>query len=183
MTESQSRLSRATIVLHWLIAAGVVFMLGLGLTFDSLDDGPAKDARVSVHISVGTALFALGLIRLWWRLKNGFPPAMTVPPRWQRIAARISHSILLAAPIYMPIVGILFALGEGYAIDPFGVEIVAAGPERDALAELGHSLHGPGGFFIMLTLAVHIAAALKHQFVDRDGTLARMLGRTVAPRA
>ena len=102
-------------------------------------------------------------------------------PRWQRRAARIVHIILLIAPIYMPVGGIMFALGKGYEIGLLGLPLVAATKTPPAgLEPVAHVMHGLGGLILGLIILFHIAGAVKHQFIDRDGTMRRMLGRSIA---
>jgi cytochrome b561 len=174
--DRHERFSHLTLALHWLLAAGIVAMLAIGFTMDDLPDGPAKTARVRLHVSIGLLVLGFGLLRLWWRLLNGLPrPAGDHRP-WERALARATHWLLLAAPIYMPATGILLALSKGYAIGLFGLEFVAAAhaPGRGSPVQ---GLHALGGTLVALLVLLHVAGAVKHAAVDRDATLGRMLGR------
>jgi len=87
---------------------------------------------------------------------------------------------LLFGTLLMPISGILMQLGEGRAIAFFGLELIAAsGVENEIIEKIGEVGHGLGSKLMILAVALHIAAALKHHFIDKDGTMTRMLGKHV----
>ena len=173
--------SEVTIALHWLLAIAIIFMIPFGISLDGQPASDAKTARVSLHITIGLLVLLVGVLRLGWRIGNGLPQPAGNHPRWQRRAARIVHIILLIAPIYMPVGGIMFALGKGYEIGLLGLPLVAATKTPPAgLESVAHVMHGLGGFILGLITLFHIAGAVKHQFIDRDGTMRRMLGRSIA---
>ena len=151
-----------------------------GLEPEDLPDGEAKTARVALHISIGLLVLLFGLARLAWRLANGLPRPAGDHARWERSLARVVHIVLLVAPIYMPLAGMLLAFGEGYAVGLFGLTLIPASTEvPEALGEIGHVLHGLGGGLLSLAILLHLGGALKHHFWDRDGTFRRMLGGTL----
>ena len=171
-----------TIALHWILALAIIFMIPFGISLDGQPEGDAKTARVSLHVSIGLLVLLVGLVRLLWRLNNGLPRPAGEHSAWQPRMARVVHIILLIAPIYMPIGGMMFALGKGYQIGLFGLTLVGASNSPPAgLEPIAHVMHGLGGFVVALTVLLHAAGALKHHFIDRDGTMRRMLGRTISP--
>jgi cytochrome b561 len=173
--------SGATIALHWLLANAIIFMIPFGISLDGQPESTAKTARVSLHISVGLLVLLVGVLRLGWRMSNGLPQPARDHPLWQRRAARIVHILLLIAPIYTPVGGIMFALGKGYEIGLFGVKLVDASSTPPAgLEPVAHVMHGLGGFILALIIVLHVAGALKHQFIDHDGTMRRIFGRSIA---
>lgn len=170
-----------TVALHWIVALGIIFMIPFGIWLDGQPDGDAKTARVSLHVSIGLVVLIAGLLRLIWRMYNGLPRPAGNYPSWQQRTARVVHIILLIAPIYMPVGGIMFALGKGYAIALFGLQFVSATSAPPAgLEPIAHIMHGLGGLIVGLIVLLHVVGALKHQFIDRDGTMRRMLGRTIS---
>jgi len=176
-----------TRLLHWGMAALILFQLGLGLWMTRLPDLIARFAWTQTHKSWGTLIFLLALLRLGWRLANpARPPLPPAMPDWQRRAARLSHRALYALMLLLPLTGWLMAsaaptqdllqmqnlvFGRWPLPDPFvpGVARIEA---------VARAIHTGAAAGLTLLLAIHAGAALQHQFVDRDGLLARMiLGR------
>jgi cytochrome b561 len=179
--DTHERFSHITLTLHWLLAIGLVAMFTIGLSIEDVPEGDARIARVGLHVSIGLLVLVLGVIRLAWRVSNGLPKPAGDHLAWERLLARVTHVILLIVPIYMPLSGMAFALGEGYAIGFFGITFVTAGAENEAFKEIGEELHEFGAFVLALFVVLHTAGALKHHFLDRDATLRRMLGGRLAP--
>ena len=160
---SQSRIGYSTlqILLHWSIAALVLFQLAFGESMEALVDAAAEDTPLSgtdrvlgsAHYWVGLAILALTVVRLAIRLVYKAPkPASAAPVRMQH-AARVSHALFYGLLMATPLLGLLgFYLGD---------------PWTDI-----HALNKP--IFIGL-IAIHALAALYHQFWLRDTTLKRMI--------
>lgn len=172
-------------LLHWVIAALILFMLGLGFYMAELvSDVYEQFALVQIHKSWGFMVFVLVLIRIIWRLMNRAPDPPPHAGAAERTLARLGHCALYALMLAMPISGWLMAsaseLQEMYGIrnmvfgvfempDPFQ-------PGDKALEERFAAIH----FWCALTLTSivigHAGAALKHHFLDRDNVLTRMIG-------
>ncbi|MGF1552758.1 MAG: cytochrome b [Paracoccaceae bacterium] len=169
--------------LHWGIAGLIAFQLGLGLWMaNAVDDLYARFDYTQVHKSFGFVVFALALARIGWRLANPVPrpPAM---PRWQARASATSHLALYALTTLLPVSGWLMASASPLQ-DLYGIENRVFGlfalpdpfvPGSDALDRVLKAVHFWSAMGLVAILGVHIAAALKHQFVDRDGLLKRMI--------
>jgi cytochrome b561 len=174
-------------VLHWSIAAIILFQLAVGVYMVNVigDDIIARYDLTQTHKSWGFVVFALGLARIAWRWANP-TPELPEMPAWQRSASQASHVALYALMIAIPVTGWLMASASPFN-DPdayvrirntvFGLfELPDPYPQgSEALTEQLARFHA--GFALALAglLAVHVAAALKHQFVDRDGLLRRMI--------
>ena len=175
-----------SITLHWVTVLAIV---GLAIVGTQMDDLPTSLVKVKVyalHKSVGLTVLALTALRLAWRLFAG-APKLAPMPRWQRLAAHASHVALYALLFAMPLSGWLLhsaSSNAGYALKWFGLFKVPAIAAYDpALKHLAHELH-EGIFKAILVVAiVHVAAAFKHHFVDRDDTLHRMLPLLPDPAA
>jgi cytochrome b561 len=163
MADTRDKLSHLTVILHWLIALAVIAMLAIGLQFDDLPDGPARDELLGLHRSIGLTVLAVALLRFGWRMANGFPLSLSAVPRWQQRAARLVHWVLLIGTLLMPVSGVVTTIGSGRQLSWFGLVVY----------------DGVGANLLMIAILVHVAAALKHQLLDRDGTLRRMLGARV----
>ncbi len=161
--------------LHW----GIVILLFAQFTLASrakdLAPGLAKLELVSWHKSLGITLLILVLIRLGWRLFNS-PPPLPPMPRWQVIAAGMNHWALYLLLLAQPMVGWLMSSAANYPVNLFGLVQLPGlvGPDA-AFKERMHDLHQLLGALLVLSIALHVLAALKHQFYDEDGLLKRML--------
>lgn len=162
---------------HWIVGAGVLALFGLGLVFHDMPRGPDRAALQALHVSIGTLFVLPILFRVFWRVREGFPPSMP-GPRWQHVAAKIVHWGLLAALVGLAITGPLTEwTGRAGALDFFGLFSIPSpfGASRGLheAAETVHAILAQPILFVLL--GVHILAALKHVAIDRDRTLARMV--------
>jgi cytochrome b561 len=170
------RYSLPAIALHWLIAILVIggFVLGLVMT-DIPGLTPAKLRYYSWHKWAGVTVLALAALRLLWRLGHHPPALPASTPAWQRDAARWGHGLLYLLLFAVPVSGYAFTLAAGVPVVYLGLVPLPVLFDADpALKPLLRAVH----YWLDMTLAavvlLHIAAALKHHFVDRDGLLARM---------
>ncbi|HXH01736.1 MAG TPA: cytochrome b [Candidatus Competibacteraceae bacterium] len=164
-------------VLHWLLALLLTGLFALGWYMTELDYyHPWYHAAPEWHRSVGVVTFLLILVRLGWTLANPKPrlPASMRP--WQRVAATGGHHLLYLLMILVPLSGYLISTADGHALDVLGLFEIPAlfGPVQgmEAMAGWVHYLLAFGAAWLVL---VHALAALKHQFIDRDRTLTRMI--------
>lgn len=167
-----------TITLHWITGLAFIGVFALGLYMVDLPRSPEKFEWYGIHKSLGAIILVVALIRLVWRLKEGALPPASKIPAWQDKAAKAVHGILLLATLAMPISGIAMSAGGGRAVDIFGWVIIAEGPETPWLQELGSTIHHSAVEILIAVFVLHVAGAIKHQVVDKDGTISRMLGRS-----
>ena len=161
---------------HWTIAALIFVQIGLGWTAASWRLSPLKLNLFVWHKSLGVLILALAALRIIWRLGN---PAPGLPPgtaRWERRAARLSHLLLYALIIAMPVTGWIINSAANVPFSVFWLVPLPAivGPSKAAehLAALAHvTLFA----FLALVLVAHIGAALRHHYIKRNNVLARML--------
>jgi cytochrome b561 len=164
-----SRYGLAPSLLHWIIVASVI------AEYFIAEAGEDAEGLMGLHMSIGLAIFVLATLRLAWRLLDVRPawPA-TMGPR-QVLVARIVHGAFYALLFALPVTGWLLASAEGESASFFGLFTLPAAPAADEeLLEATHETM----FNILVALALlHVAAALKHHFIDRDGVLKGMLPR------
>jgi cytochrome b561 len=166
--------TRTAKALHWLMALLIFAVFPLGLYMHDLKLSPAKLQLYSYHKWAGVIIFLLVIVRLLWRITHR-PPALSLP-RLQQIASSTVHHSLYVLMLAIPLTGWLMSSAKGYQTVLFGIM-----PLPDLLAkdkELGHTLenaHQNLNYLLLLLAAIHIAAALKHHFIDRDDVLIRML--------
>lgn len=169
------RYTPTAIHLHWLIALALVGTFSLGLYMHELPLSPTKLKLYSWHKWAGVTLFLLAWVRLAWRLGHPPPPLPAGMPAWQRQVSVLVHGLLYVLMIAVPLSGWLMSSAKGFQTVWFGVlplpDLVGKNEELGKLLEAAHKL-------LNLTLAglvaVHVGAALKHHFIDRDGLLGRM---------
>lgn len=172
------RYSSVSIGLHWLIAALLVTQVILGLRFADMPRGAGKGEAFALHLSLGVTILLLSLVRLGWRLSHPAPPLPAHYKGWERVLARATHVLFYAVMIGMPLTGWIMTSGsprpypEVWGVLPWP-KIPGVGEGAHEPAELLHTQVILKSFWVLI--ALHIAGALKHQLLDRDGTLWRML--------
>lgn len=166
--------------LHWLLALLLVLQWGLGLWMSRLPESALilRYELFQLHKSAGLTILLLVLLRLAWRLAGPAPAWPEAMPRWERVAAGASHALLYGLMLVLPATGFLVASTSPLGLPTrfwglFGVPH-PLGPDA-ALEALFSDIHGALAFALALVVALHVAAALKHHFHDRDRVLARML--------
>lgn len=173
------RYGTVAMILHWLIAAAIIGMLIVGKYMHEMDDNDAgKFALYQLHKSVGITIFALTVLRIVWRLMHPVPPLPASMPMWERWAAHGSHFLLYALMLGLPLSGWLHVSTDRLGVPTlwFGLFEVPHFPVvSDRLTEWMEELHELLGNAMILLLIIHVGAALKHHFWDRDNVLKRML--------
>lgn len=168
--------TRPAIALHWLIALLVFAGWGLGMYMHDLPASPTKVELVSWHKWIGVTVFLLALARAAWRATHAPPPLPGTTAPWQARAARASHLLFYVLLLAMPLSGWLMSSAKGFQTVWFGVVPIPDLLEKNkALGELLEEVHETLAWTLAALVALHVAAALKHHFVDRDGVLRRML--------
>ncbi|MCW6532474.1 cytochrome b [Sphingomonas lycopersici] len=169
-----ARYSGVAVTLHWLIALLVLFNLLVGIGHDAI---PALRALMPAHKAAGITVLVLTAARLGWRLGHRAPPLPPEIPAWERSAARTVHGLFYVLLVALPLSGWLMVSGPDHRrpLQWFGAFDIPYLPASGATADLGGAAHGPLGWLMLVLVAVHIAAALRHQFILRDKVLARMI--------
>ena len=171
--ESWGSLTR---VFHWLIALLVLIMLLLGASMEEFAK-PTRSILMQIHKSIGLTVFLLMILRLCWRLINPTPHLPLTTPRWQKRAARGSHALLYFALIFMPLSGWIMSTAGGHTTRFWWLFVIKASwiPESKTLSHFASDIHLLLAWTITGLLIIHIGAALKHHFVDKDGVINRMM--------
>lgn len=169
-----------SIMLHWLVALTLFGLFGLGLWMTGLDYyDPWYRRGPDLHRSIGVILFLAILIRIGWRFLNTTPVAMFSHKRWEVKAAHITHGLLHLLPLLIMISGYLISTADGRSVSVFGwFEIPALFTAIEQQEEVMGTLHEILAWLLMSVIAIHVAGALKHHFIDLDNTLVRMLKTT-----
>lgn len=176
MSEPRHRYSAMSLTLHWLTAAMVLAQVLL-ITAHEATEGPISREFVMIHKSLGLTILVLTLARIGWRLANPPLPMPDKMRKWERVLARGTHVLFYVLMIGLPLGGWAASSAGGRAIEWFGLFIWPALPVPldKALARNFMDAHEAGVKVLYVLLALHIGAALKHQFLDRDNVMHRML--------
>jgi len=170
LKSSPTRYGKLPIAIHWLTALLIVMLFGTGLAASSQTDSAATLALVRFHVPLGIAVLALTLLRIvWWWFIDRRPEPAPGQPRLQELAARVVHLGLYVVLMVLASSGIATLVLSG------AMPAIIAGttlPEFDSL--LPRLVHSVVSKLMLALLALHIGAALWHQFIRRDRLLARM---------
>lgn len=164
-------------LLHWAIAVLIFTLIGLGWYMVDLTYYDRWYNRsLTWHKSLGMIVLMLGGLFVLWRLSNRSPGYPDTLPRWQQHAATATHHFLLLMMVLIPTTGYLISSSAGKAVDIFNwVAVPALFPINDEVRDLAILIHYWCAYGVGVLALGHAGAALKHQFVDRDGILRRML--------
>lgn len=174
-----NRYHPVSIILHWVLAIALIAIFGFGLYMTDLPFSPTRLKLYNWHKWAGISILALSALRLLWRLTH---PAPALPgkivramPHWQLKAHHATHIALYILFFVVPLIGWAYTSAAGFPVVLFGQfplpDLLSPNKELAALIKPWH----PFSAFVMAALVVlHVAAALKHQLIDRDGLLKRM---------
>lgn len=171
------RHTRVTIFLHWIVALLIIAAFALGLTMVDIPGiTPTKLKYFSWHKWLGITVLVLATARLLWRLAHTAPPYPAVMRGWEKAAAHGVHAALYLLMLAVPVSGYFYSLAAGVpvvylGIVPLPVLMEASQEWKPILKDLHYALN----MALLAIVALHVAAALKHLFVDRDGVFKRML--------
>jgi len=179
------RYTRVAVVLHWLVAVLITANVVLALSADHVPDDAVRSV-IDAHKSIGITVLGLVLLRVLWRLSHAPPALPSSYPRWERIAAHIGHAVFYVIILALPLTGWMhdsawkdaashpmrwFNLFEWPRI-PYILHLDPS--TRESLHTLFGELHTWSGYALYALLALHVGAALKHQFIDKHPELQRM---------
>lgn len=202
MAARAQRYTAVAIVLHWAIAVAILFMIPMGLWMHESAEHGDVGANIfrayQLHKSIGLTVLALSLVRLAWRLINPPPPMPAHMPGWERFIAKATHWAFYALMIGLPLSGWLY-VSTGWSIHDeaplpvathwfglfqvpalFGLNQADLGVREDT-AEAALRAHAVLAYAALGLAALHVLAALKHQFSDKDEVLAHMIPGLRAP--
>ena len=171
-----TRYTTSAVALHWILAILIVANLAFGLYTVNLPLSPQKLKLFSYHKWVGVTVLLLSAGRLLWRTTHAAPALPdTMNPREKRLA-HASHALLYVLFFAAPLTGWLFSSAAGFQTVYLGVlPIPDLLSKNKELADVLRFMHRWINYTMAAVIVVHIAAALKHHFVDRDDVLVRML--------
>ncbi|NVK19437.1 MAG: YceI family protein [Methylocystaceae bacterium] len=161
---------------HWIMVLGFIALYVIGFYMTGLPLGPDMFEQIALHKSIGMIVLGLSVLRLVWRFTNPNPKLPSGMPTHERIGSYVSHIALYGVMIVMPLSGWAMSSAANYPVSIFGWVTMAniMDPSKEAV-EFLKSFHGLMAWVILALIAVHVLAALKHHFINKDNVLTRML--------
>ncbi|MBP9217101.1 MAG: cytochrome b, partial [Agitococcus sp.] len=175
---SSARYNNIAVLLHWLIAAAIIFQLGLGWRMGDEPKGAGAYALFQLHKSIGFSILFLSVFRLLWRISHKAPPLPNAMLQWEQMAAKLAHLAFYGIMLGLPLTGWLLVSASSTNIPtvlfglipvphlPFIAELSA--DLKHQLHEFAQASHGLLALGTMALLALHIGAVLKHQLLVKD---------------
>ena len=170
-----ARYTHPAIAFHWLLAVLIVGSFAFGLYMVDLPFSPTRIKQYNWHKWAGITILTLSALRLLWRLGHRPPTLTNKMPAWQAKASQATHGLLYLLFFAAPLAGWAYSSAAGFPVVYFGVlqlpDIVARNADLAAVLKLTHRVLT---YSLAVLVMLHVAAALKHQWIDRDRLLARM---------
>ena len=192
---TQNQYTKTAIVLHWLIAIAIFAMFGLGwfmadipkdqpkaMSFDLFNLGVytwnmATEMTIyfNLHKSVGITILGLVAFRLFWRITHRPPALLDTLTTIEKKIATGGHHLLYLLMFALPITGLVMAINSKfeYGVKWFGISLMN-GLDNKAIRESFVDVHEVVGITMLVVIGIHVLGALKHKFIDKDGTMSRM---------
>jgi len=170
------RYDRVAAWLHWGIGVLLLAEIAFGFLLDEIAPRgtPARAGVINLHKSVGIVIGVLIVVRIGWRLRHAPPPwPATMSLRRQR-AATLGHFMLYACMVVAPLAGYLGSNFSKHGVRFFGVVLAPWGPDWPAAYSFLVGLHDASTYLLLALTVGHVAMALRHALIERDGIFARI---------
>lgn len=183
-TTEGRRYAAVAIALHWTIALLIVANIVLAWDFTGMREGLGQFRLIQWHKSIGITVLVLSVLRLGWRLTHRPPPYPPQMRPWEKASASAVHWGLYGFMVLMPLSGWLMVSASPRNLPTLlfrtipwpHIGLIHGLPldQRKELTVLFENTHEALAWIAYALVALHVAAALKHQFVGRDDVLWRM---------
>jgi cytochrome b561 len=173
-SSTATRYTRVAVALHWLLAIALFAQLALGWWMLDIPKSPPglRAGWFNLHKSIGITIALFVVLRLAWRVAHPVPAA-DAGPAWRRAAARLTHRLLYACMLVMPVSGVLGSSFTRYPIRFFGIVLPTPHADWPAAKQLMSDIHDATACVFVALVALHVAAAVWHWW-QRDGVTARI---------
>lgn len=172
-------LSGTTRVLHITVAIAMISLIAMGLYMTETE----SYSLYGLHKSVGFITLILALVRIGWRIKEGWPTVLAETGKIQLFIAQVIHWILIVATVLFPVSGLMLSIGGGHGLSVFGLSLFSENLDpitgeatalSETIASIGHNIHELLPSLIIFAIVLHVVGALKHHIINKDNTLKRM---------
>jgi len=193
----KDRYTKTAVILHWLIAIGILGMFAFGWFMTDLPREGAKQSSYdlfnwgiytwelakeqsprtfyyNLHKSIGVTLLALIAFRIFWRIAHKPPAPLASYKAWERKLSTGAHHLLYLLMVLIPLSGLIMSISSKYGVKWFGIKLFS-GLDDKGLREIFYEAHEITGILLLAILVLHIIGALKHKFIDKDDTMKRMM--------
>ena len=160
--------------LHWLTVLLILMILPVAWVMMSLPKGPEQDWMMVFHRSLGVTIFTVVVVRLAWRLTHPAPPSPSGAPRVTELISQVTHGLLYALLLLMPVTGYLQS-ADDRPVSYFGLFNCPELPRDKALGHIAQVFHLAGQWGIYALVGLHVAATVWHVAIRRDGLLSLMI--------
>jgi cytochrome b561 len=178
------RYDRVASWLHWGIGVLLLAEIAFGLLLDEIAPRgtPARAGVINLHKSVGIVLGLLVVFRIAWRLAHAAPPWPASMSAARRRAANAGHVALYACMLVSPLAGYLGSNFSRHGVRFFGIVLPPWGPDWPAAYAFLVGLHDASSYLLLALTVGHVAMAIEHALVERDGVFERILPWPAARR-
>ena len=173
---SDERYNRVMVLLHWVLALGLIAQLGLGLWMEEIPKDPpgVRAYWFNLHKSIGMVLGFLVLWRLGWRVTHSVPPHLPHTPDWQAKVAKLNHGLMYVVMVMLPVSGFLGSSFSPYPVKFFGLVLPRLWEAQPDFKSVLSEVHELTAFALIALVALHLLAVVWHTVVKKDGLLSRM---------
>jgi len=176
LKSSAERYGAIAQLFHWTTLVLIVTQFILAYQAEHTESLLQKAKTLTTHKSVGMTVFMLVILRLLWRMTNPAPTPLVTEQPWQRRLADCMHWALYSLILLTPVVGLLMSSAKNYPVSWFGLFTWPNFVQpNEPLFDFLKAAHGILATTIFCLAVLHIIAALKHHFYDKDNVLRRML--------
>lgn len=174
--QSEARYNGVAQFLHWLMATVIIVAWSIGLYAAEMPRGPDKLSMIGWHKGIASTVLVLIVLRILWRATHAAPALSSAVPALQQKLAGLAHFLIYLLMIALPMSGWLWSSAAGYSVKMAGfIELPSLMAKNDVWKENLGEVHEVLAFTLAGLVAVHVLAALKHHFFNRDGVLLRMM--------
>lgn len=172
-----SRYTRIAMAFHWIIAALIVWGFSLGWIMTDIPGfTPTKLRYFSWHKWIGVTVLVLALLRLLWRATHPAPALPAALHTWEKLAAHAGHAALYFLMFAIPVTGYLYSSAAGIQVVYLGILPLPTiiGPDT-ALKGILRVTHVALNYALLFAVGGHLLAVIKHELLDKQPLLRRML--------
>ncbi len=180
-TQGYSLISR---LIHWLSAVIILILLFVGsyMTTLDFDEGSGKIQLYAMHKSFGLLILGLAFIRIFWLLLTPKPAPLTSYKKWEELLSKSVRIFIYISLFALPLSGWVMSSAGGYPVSFFGIDLPPLVAKNKEIFNESTEIHETIAFILLLAIALHMAGAFKHHFIDKDITLQRMTGENLGLR-
>jgi cytochrome b561 len=164
-------------ILHWVIGVAVLCIMGAGMVMTEMnfDTQPMTATIYNIHKAAGVIILGLAFIRMIIKYKVGTPPYSFAMSKSLSLLADVTHKGLYMLLLAVPLLGLLASLLSGYGVELLGLTTPSFMKVNGELAKMMIEYHGLLAYVMLSAIGLHIAAAIKHRYIDKHDIFGRII--------